>query len=66
MASFWLVKRLETFIVLKLKHDFMQDYLKVGVSGFDVGSNIIDKKMLEENDWDGITNLAKKYVSLLA
>lgn len=44
----------------------MQDYLKVGVSGFGVGSNIIDKKMLEENDWDGITNLAKKYVSLLA
>lgn len=43
----------------------MQSYLKVGVSGFGVGSNIIDKKMLQSNDWDGISHLAKKYVSLL-
>ena len=40
----------------------MADYLKAGVSGFGVGSNIIDKKMLAENDWAGITALAKKYV----
>ncbi len=40
----------------------MADYLKAGVSGFGVGSNIIDKKMLAENDWAGITELAKKYV----
>ena len=43
----------------------MSDYLKVGVCGFGVGSNIIDKKMLAENDWAGITALAKKYVSIL-
>lgn len=43
----------------------MQDYLKAGVSGFGVGSNIIDKKMLETNDWAGITALAKKYVALI-
>ncbi len=43
----------------------MKDYLKVGISGFGVGSNITDKKMIENNDWAGITALAKKYVSEL-
>ena len=43
----------------------MADYLKAGVSGFGVGSNIIDKKMLAENNWAGITELARKYVSVL-
>lgn len=43
----------------------MQEYLKVGIVGFGVGSNITDKKMIEENDWAGITALAKKYVSAL-
>jgi 2-dehydro-3-deoxyphosphogluconate aldolase/(4S)-4-hydroxy-2-oxoglutarate aldolase len=43
----------------------IQEYLKVGVSGFGVGSNIIDKKMLDAEDWSGITQLAKKYVDAL-
>jgi 2-dehydro-3-deoxyphosphogluconate aldolase/(4S)-4-hydroxy-2-oxoglutarate aldolase len=43
----------------------MQAYLNAGVSGFGVGSNIIDKKMLAEKDWAGIAALAKKYVSVL-
>lgn len=43
----------------------MADYIKVGVSGFGVGTNIVNKKMLEENDYDGITKLAQKYVSVL-
>lgn len=43
----------------------MKDYLKVGVSGFGVGSNITDKKLLAENNYAGITELAKKYVAAL-
>ena len=43
----------------------MSDYLKVGICGFGVGSNITDKKMIAEENWSGITNLAKKYVSVL-
>lgn len=39
------------------------DYLKAGVCGFGIGSNIIDKKKLAENDYEGITELAKKYVA---
>lgn len=41
----------------------MADYLKAGVSGFGVGSNIIDKKLLAKNDYAGITEYAKKYVN---
>lgn len=43
----------------------MKDYLKAGVCGFGIGSNIIDKKLIEAEDYDGITALAKKYVSAL-
>lgn len=41
----------------------IKDYLKVGVCGFGVGSNIIDKKALENNDYAKITGLSQKYVS---
>lgn len=41
------------------------EYLKAGINGFGLGSNIIDKKKIAENDWLGITELAKKYVSLV-
>lgn len=43
----------------------MSDYVKVGVSGFGVGTNIVNKKMLAENDFEGIKLLAEKYVSVL-
>ena len=43
--------------------DNMQEYLDAGVCGFGLGSNIINKKMINENDFCGITELAKKYVS---
>lgn len=41
----------------------MADYLKAGVCGFGVGSNIINKKMLAEEDYAGITKLAEEYVA---
>lgn len=43
----------------------MADYLKAGVCGFGVGSNIIDKKMLAAEDYAGITALAKKYTAVV-
>lgn len=39
----------------------MKDYLKAGVCGFGVGSNIIDKKALMNNDYKSITELSRKY-----
>lgn len=45
--------------------DNMRDYLNAGVRGFGIGSNIIDKKMLAEGDYKGITELARKYINAL-
>ena len=39
-----------------------KDYLNAGVCGFGIGSNIIDKDALKNNDYNKITELAKKYV----
>lgn len=41
----------------------LADYAKAGVSGFGIGGNIVDKKMLELGDYAAITDLAKRYVS---
>ncbi len=43
----------------------MNDYLKAGVCGFGIGSNITNKKMIKENNWDKISKLAEKYVSVV-
>lgn len=43
----------------------MQAYIQAGVSGFGIGSNIIDKTMVREGNWAGITALARKYVQAL-
>ena len=37
------------------------EYLRAGVSGFGIGSNIVNKKLIDENDFDGISKLAAKY-----
>lgn len=39
------------------------DYLKAGVCGFGIGSNIVDKQLIDNNDFAAVTKLAKKYVS---
>ena len=36
-------------------------YKKAGVCGFGVGSNITDKAMIANEDWQGITELANRY-----
>lgn len=41
----------------------ISDYLKAGVCGFGIGSNIVSKKLIAENNFEAITELAKKYVS---
>ncbi len=43
-------------------HNNLKDYLKVGVCGFGMASNIVDKKMVAEGNYAGITELAKQYV----
>lgn len=43
----------------------MADYLKVGISGFGIGTNIVNQKMIDAEDYASITELAKKYVEVI-
>ncbi|MDO5477883.1 MAG: bifunctional 4-hydroxy-2-oxoglutarate aldolase/2-dehydro-3-deoxy-phosphogluconate aldolase [Clostridia bacterium] len=43
--------------------DNIKAYLKCGICGFGIGSNIIDKKLLASSDYGAITALAEKYVN---
>ena len=43
----------------------MMDYLKAGVCGFGIGSNIVDKKLIDAKDFSAITVLAEKYVNIV-
>ncbi len=43
----------------------MQEYLDAGVCGFGIGSNITNKKMIDNNDFAGLTELAKKYTEVI-
>lgn len=44
----------------------MSDYLKAGVCGFGIGSNIVNKKLVDSGDFDAITELARKYTRVIA
>ena len=43
----------------------INDYLNAGICGFGIGSNIIPKKLVEEENYSAMTELAKNYVSCL-
>ena len=42
--------------------DNINEYISVGVCGFGIGTNIIDKDMIKNNDFESITKLAIKYM----
>lgn len=39
----------------------IKDYLAAGVDGFGIGGNIINKKLIAENNFDAIEEIAKRY-----
>ena len=43
----------------------MGEYLSVGVSGFGIGSNIVNMNMVKEGDFEGITRLAREFLLAL-
>lgn len=45
--------------------DNLSSYKKAGVSGFGISSGIVDKKLIDADDYSGITALAEKYVTLI-
>lgn len=44
----------------------MPDYIKAGICGFGIGSNIIDKALINNGDFKAITELAKKYTAVIS
>lgn len=44
----------------------MADYLKAGVCGFGIGSNIVNKKLIDAEDYTAITELASKFTKVIA
>ncbi len=45
--------------------DNMEQYLKAGACGFGIGSNIIDKKAINEGRFNDITVLAREYTDIV-
>ena len=43
----------------------VEDYKKVGVSGFGIGTGITDKALIAAKDFAGITSLAQRYVKAI-
>ena len=43
----------------------MATYLRAGVRGFGIGNSIVNKKMIEAHDFEGLTRIAKSYVAAL-
>ncbi len=43
----------------------IKDYLDAGVDGFGIGSNIVNKKLIQNGDFDSIRSLAEKYTAVI-
>ena len=41
--------------------DNVSQYKRAGICGFGIGSSITDKAMIKNEDWQGITELARRY-----
>ncbi len=41
--------------------DNIKDFLALGVKGVGIGSNIVNKKLIAADDYEGLTELARKY-----
>lgn len=46
-------------------HTNLEEYTKAGACGFGIGSTIISKKLIDAQDWKGVTELAKKYTAVI-
>ena len=52
-------------VVGGINENNMESYIKSGASGFGVGANIVNKTYIENNEFDKIVTLAKKYVEVV-
>ena len=42
----------------------MADFYKAGICGFGIGSNLVNNKLIEAGDYEGLKALAEKYVAV--
>ena len=43
----------------------MTEYLEAGVSGFGIGTNLVNKKLVANDEYEKITDLAREYVGVI-
>ncbi len=56
------LKAVKLLVVGGINLDNIKEFQKLGICGFGLGANIVDKEMLKNNDFESIKELAKKYV----
>ena len=55
------LSNIEFLAVGGIDENNMREYADAGIAGFGIGSNIVNKKMIAENNWEAVTRLAEKY-----
>ena len=59
------LKNVKMLAVGGIDQNNLNEYFQAGACGFGIGANIANKKMIDENDWKGISSLAKKYITAI-
>lgn len=59
------LKHIPFLAVGGINEDNIQDFLNVGVCGFGIGGNLVNKDWIRDGEWDKITQLAGIYVDRL-
>ena len=58
------ISHIPLFAVGGVELDNMEAFAKAGICGFGIGGNIIKKDLIEQNRFEELTELARKYVEL--
>lgn len=59
------LKHIKLLAVGGIDTENMSEYIKAGVQGFGIGSNIADKNLIEKCEFEKLTFLAREYVKVL-
>lgn len=59
------LSHIEMLAVGGITENNIAEYLSVGISGFGIGANLVNKKYIENDDYEIITSKAKNYVAAL-
>ncbi len=44
----------------------MEQFYKAGASGFGIGGNLVDKKLIDAGDFEAVTRMAKRYMEIVS